>query len=399
MAYSLLASKCQKTIFSEWAKSMKRISTGRTGIFYRYGENRRIAGGKPDKCFDIVYTKNGKVVFEKVGWLSEGFSLEDACELRALRIRAMRHPELLPDAHVPVASLTFDQAWEILESKWLPLLKRGRDLKSVYKTHIQPHFGNKKLASFSSRDSDTFRQELMQVKNQHSEGGLQPGTIRKIMSDFRRIVNKVYEWSLVEGTAPKIRLPAADRKRERFLTPEEATFLLEELQLISCTYYHIVRIALYTGMRRGELVRLQKQDINLDAGIIHANGKMGRRIVFICGEVKEEIRALLPEKPDDFLFRQKDGKPISPNQISQVFSKIVNALGFNTGITDDSQKVVFHTLRHTFCSWLAMADVSLVKIGALVGHKSTQMTERYAKLSSESQRSALQYIEKALQQK
>lgn len=126
---------------------------------------------------------------------------------------------------------------------------------------------------------------------------------------------------------------------------------------------------------------------------------MGRRIVFICGEVKEEIRALLPEKPDDFLFRQKDGKPISPNQISQVFSKIVNALGFNTGITDDSQKVVFHTLRHTFCSWLAMADVSLVKIGALVGHKSTQMTERYAKLSSESQRSALQYIEKALQQK
>lgn len=380
---------------------MKRINTGTTGIYYRYGKNRQSADGKPDKCFDIVYTKDRKLIFEKVGWVSEGFSIEDACELRALRIRATRHPELLNDAPVAPAVnvFTFDQAWEILEKNWLPLLKRGSDLKSVYKTHIQPHFGNKELASFSSRDSDTFRKELMQVKNQHSEGGLQPGTIRKIMSDFRRIVNKAHEWCLVEGTAPKIRLPAADRKRERFLTPEEASFLLEELQLISCTYYHLVRIALYTGMRRGELVRLQKQDINLDAGIIHANGKMGRRIVFICDEVKEEIRALLPEKPNDFLFRLENGKPIRPNRISQVFSEIVNSLGFNTGVTDDSQKVVFHTLRHTFCSWLAMADVSLVKIGALVGHKSTQMTERYAKLSSESQRNTLKYIEEALRKK
>ncbi|MEG2140989.1 MAG: site-specific integrase, partial [Bilophila sp.] len=148
--------------------------------------------------------------------------------------------------------------------------------------------------------------------------------------------------------------------------------------------------------RRGEIITLQGQDIDLETGIIHANGKSGRRIVFISDDIREELRMIMPKCPHDFLFTLDNGKPILPNRLSRVFTEIVTALGFNDGITDESQKVVFHTLRHTFCSYLAMKDVSLMKIGALVGHKSTQMTQRYAKLSTHSQRSVLKYIGETL---
>lgn len=95
----------------------------------------------------------------------------------------------------------------------------------------------------------------------------------------------------------------------------------------------------------------------------------------------------------------KENKTYSRNYLSTLFSKTVNELEFNDGITDDQQKCVFYTLRHTFCSWLAQKGVPLFTIGQLVGHTTVQMTQRYAKLSPDSKREALKYIDAALSMK
>ena len=69
-------------------------------------------------------------------------------------------------------------------------------------------------------------------------------------------------------------------------------------------------------------------------------------------------------------------------------------VGLNDGITDNRFKVVIHTFRHTFCSWLASQNVPLYTIGKLVGHANLRSTQRYAKLTNDAKWDALKLIEK-----
>ena len=74
-------------------------------------------------------------------------------------------------------------------------------------------------------------------------------------------------------------------------------------------------------------------------------------------------------------------------------NRVVAALGFNNGVTDPRQKVVFHTLRHTFASWLVEQSVDLYSVKELMGHSTLAMTERYSHLSPDKLRRAVKTLE------
>jgi site-specific recombinase XerD len=72
---------------------------------------------------------------------------------------------------------------------------------------------------------------------------------------------------------------------------------------------------------------------------------------------------------------------------------------FNEGVDDPRQRVVFHTLRHTFASWLVMEGVDLYRVKELLGHKDLTMTQRYSHLAPDSLRGAMNILEEALKPK
>ena len=82
----------------------------------------------------------------------------------------------------------------------------------------------------------------------------------------------------------------------------------------------------------------------------------------------------------------------SPREKSSSFDRAVAALGLNDGVDDRRQRVVFHTLRHTYASWLALSGERELAIADLLGHTTTAMTRRYAHLMDNARRGTAEKI-------
>ena len=113
--------------------------------------------------------------------------------------------------------------------------------------------------------------------------------------------------------------------------------------------------------------------------------------------VREMLKARLPENLNDLIFKDRWHKG-QIKAVSNTFENAVTELGFNKGVEDQRQKVVFHTLRHTFGSWLAIQGTPILTIKELMGHKSLSMTERYAHLTPDVKKDATLALEAAFNQ-
>ena len=113
----------------------------------------------------------------------------------------------------------------------------------------------------------------------------------------------------------------------------------------------------------------------------------------------QEIKAMLqklPQKgPGDFVFADRIGNKILDP--SNAFMRAVNELKLNEGVTDRRLKVTFHTLRHTYASWLVQQGVDLYTVKELMGHSSLAVTERYSHLRKENLTNAVKRFEDGIQ--
>jgi len=83
-------------------------------------------------------------------------------------------------------------------------------------------------------------------------------------------------------------------------------------------------------------------------------------------------------------------------EVSNVFQIVADAIGMNNGVTDRRQKLVFHSLRHTYASWLVEQGVDLYTVKELMGHGTLAMTERYSHLAPDTLRRAVKTLEAGL---
>ena len=198
----------------------------------------------------------------------------------------------------------------------------------------------------------------------------------------------------VEG----FRLPRPANRRERFLSEEEAGKLLDALGKRSPILRDMAFLSLHTGMRFGEVAALRWDHCHFETGLI-AVMESGRKLATKSGRnrfipMTEDVREMLLRRKGssryDRVFRNT--KDVVPHRTDNTFKKVVDSLGLNTGISDRRQQVCFHTLRHTFASWLAIRGVPLITIRDLLGHSTIAMTERYAHLMPNQGRAAIEQL-------
>lgn len=205
-----------------------------------------------------------------------------------------------------------------------------------------------------------------------------PATVNRYMSTLSHAVHlATVEWQWLD-TSPLRHLHrlSEPRGRVRYLTDMERARLLQACQASATpALYPLVILALSTGARKMELLRLTWQDVDLRrAQITLEHTKNGeRRALPLTGLALQEMERLAKVRRlgTTLVFPRANGQ--QPLDIRSAWEKALHA----AEITDCR----FHDLRHSCASYLAMSGASLVEIAAVLGHKTLQMVQRYAHLS------------------
>jgi integrase len=286
------------------------------------------------------------------------------------------------------SSITFAVAGE----RYLAVKARKRGLAEDKRLlgHLAAFFGkDTPLAELTaSRISDYKGHRLSTARKIGEDTRLLAGaTVNRALALLRHLLRLAHEeWEVIDRV-PRIRLEREAEGRLRWLTPEEATRLLDVCRdSRNADLLDLVELALFTGTRRGELLGLTWERVDRARGVIlldSTSTKSKRR-----REVPLNGRA-------DAVLARRGSKATGPVFSSRRWDHYRTAWDLAVGRAKLAD-FRFHDLRHTFASWAVQAGATLQEVKDLLGHSSLAMVMRYAHLSPEHLRTAVARLDATL---
>ena len=271
-------------------------------------------------------------------------------------------------------------------------LEYGRVTKKASTSKAEGYLGKQIRAVFG----DVYLKDVTPEKVQmYLEGKLaarlSASTANYHLSILKHSFSMAIKWGLLQtNPLSEVKLPVKiNNARQRYLTPEEITRLLE-----MCTphWRNVALVALYTGMRKGEILTLRWDQIDWTGGFARLpDTKNGdARLVPLSSAALQVFRGLQEQaitsdlqSPHVFV-NPKTKRPYNPTS-HKTWDRILKSAGF-----DDLH---FHDLRHTMASHLRMSGVDLLTIGEILGHRDLRMTKRYAHIAPAHKLAAVALLE------
>lgn len=247
--------------------------------------------------------------------------------------------------------------------------------RSRWQSHVVPYFHERHIEGLKGIDITWFRADL-------ESKGLSPKSVANTLALLRGVLKRAVKLELYSGPVPFFEMPRYDNRRVRFLTSEEVWLLMQELGRRSELWHDISLFALHTGLRAGEIFKLKVSNIGLKTKHVHVTESKtcrNRMVPLNTAAYRIAQQHSKGKSSFSFLFTRDGGKPIL--HVSKTFPRTVEICKMNWGVHDIRDRVVFHSLRHTFASWLVQAGTPLLVVSNLLGHSTLQMTMRYAHLA------------------
>ena len=346
-----------------------RVSTEYSGVYFVKLANQ-------DQSFFIRYKRNGKSVEEKAGRSNQGWNAEKAYQLRTER---MSGTSAAGNELQSNSDLLSQQDWTFSKifSEYLRLrnkLKgRANDIYR-FKNYLEKEFANITPSCVTQDDIERFKHNL-----QNRE--LKPATIRHVLELLRRLANFAAKNNLCSGLSFKIQMPKVENYKTEELTNAQLQKLMQVLEEESdIQVSNLVRLALYTGMRRGELFNLNWGDIDFyNKTITVKSDKKGDQPTIPLNEMAEKVLVehAHTENGSKFVFPGRGGK--KRTECKRPLLRIRK----KAGLPDDFR--ILQGLRHVYASMLVSSGkVDLETLQSLLTQKSPLMTQRYAHLLDES---------------
>lgn len=360
----------------------KRFNTKFSGVFYR----ESITNDKLDKTYYIRYKdKNNKDKEIKIGKYSEGFRENYCNQLRNEIITKQRIGEEPPAAtrNKKKKILSIETISENYFSEKKEGGYKGTD-ESNYKNYILPYFKTLDFENISKNDIQIFSNQLKKTKSLIKKELISDKTINNILNFLKTLIKYAFKNDYIKNDFSKyIQLLEIDNARERFLTKNDIKLLFDDSKDDE-TLYLLFKLALNTGARLATLLNIHKKDIDFTHDLLTL--KDFKNNSTYKAFLTDDLKALLEKrvnslKPNDKLFISNPERRLRA-KLDELFNKDIDD-------NDRKNKIVFHSLRHTFASHLAINGTPIFTIQKLMNHKDIRMTLRYAKLSPDSGREAV----------
>ncbi len=317
-------------------------------------------------------TKRGKIWY--IDYRAGGRRYKEAIgpsKRLAVSVLAKRRTEIAENRFLDVAKAretTFEQLAEAyMDWAWVNKQSADRDERSI-KT-LARWFGGHLITAITPL-------ALEKYKRQRSKE-VSGSTVNRELACLKHMFSKGIAWDMADDNpVKKVRMFKEPPGRIRYLSHDEISRLLEEA---TQHLKPIIVVALLTGMRKSEILRLTWKDLDFDRQIIHVrNSKNGEARQIAMSHDVESLLGGLPRVHTQ-VFTRADGNPVI--NIKTCFERAVRL----SQIEDFS----FHDLRHTFASYMMMNGAELLTVSRILGHKTINMTLRYAHLSPSYQREAM----------
>ena len=247
-----------------------------------------------------------------------------------------------------------------------------------------PFLGELQIGQITSSDIERYKKHrlLQPVQTRKKPVAGQPpqlnkpATVNRELATLSHLLNKAVEWGWTERQPAKIRKLKEDNGRIVYLSPVQATALLEGARSDqNRQIYPFILIGLRTGMRKSEILAIRREHVNLDARSIYIPAaKAGARTQPISADLASFLTEYIDTLPKGtpWLFPSVGAEQGHTVDVRKAFVRAVTAAGL------DPKQVVRHTLRHTAITHLVQAGVDLPTVKRISGHKTMAMVERYA---------------------
>jgi integrase len=287
--------------------------------------------------------------------------------------------EQVQPVSIPIVEITLKNFSEkyIEYSKIYHTPKTTLTYKTTFNKMLD-YFGDISLSEFNKIQIEDF------ITHRIKTGSVYCGRkdIVNIKASFKWAVNHKFIKSSPADDIKKVRAP---EKLPKYFSEAEYEKLLS---VIDCQIIKgIVQLALNTGLRQAEILDLRYSQIDIDKGIIilnnqnHITKSKKIRLIPLNKVAKEVLKNKASNCVNDYVFKINNIK-VNQDYLIHKFKKFVIAANINPDLN-------FHSLRHTFASWLVQRGVSIYEVSKLLGHSDIKVTEIYSHLRAEDLRESV----------
>ena len=269
--------------------------------------------------------------------------------------------------------------------------------------HIKPSIGSVPLSKLSSLHlQQLYKKLLTGGRVERTEAKKQPkGLSAKTVRNINQVISSAMDFAkdqklIASNPTDGCALPKLEHREMKTLPVEQLTFFLREAK--ETGVFEMYYIELATGLRRGELLGLKWEDIDLEQGSLRVQRQVCRidgeiveaplktknayRVLPLSAEAVEVLREQRRKSgKSQYVFPSPAGGPISPDSVLHMLHRVLKRAGL--------PKVRFHDLRHTFAILALQNGVDIKTVSGMLGHYSAGFTlDTYTHVTTSAKREA-----------